>query len=389
MDEVTRRVTSIYVLALEPSGDILGARLIDALRDQASESVSFSGVGGTAMKAAGLDSLFDPSDLAILGIFEVLPKARTVLRRVRDVLADIERIHPDVLVTIDSWGFTGRVHKALAKKNSTVKRVRYVAPQVWAWRPGRAKQLSGWIDHLLTLFPFEPPLFERHGLAATWVGHPVTETVFGGSSTRFRSENSLDADAQVLTVLPGSRKSEIHTLMPVFGQAIAQLADRLPEISVAIPTVAHVEAEVRAWAETLPIAAHVVVGSDARDDAFAASSAALSASGTVTLELARAELPHAIAYKVNPFSAFVFRRLAKTRYVNLINVLMGEEVVPECLQERCTAEVLSEVVYSLMESEPQRRKQLYAFHSALAQLSPGEVAPSDGAAKIILELSKN
>ncbi len=382
---MTASPPSIYVLALEPSGDVLGARLMDALRRETDGEIHFSGVGGPAMQTTGLKTLFDPADLAILGIFEVIPKAGLVLRRVREVLQDIERINPDILVTVDSWGFTGRIHKALANRNSSIKRVRYVAPQVWAWRPGRAKQLAGWIDHLLTLMPFEPPLFQRYGLETTWVGHPVTEDPASpADGKRFRQAHGLGDDTLVLAVLPGSRKAEVRALMPVFGWTIRGLHDRFPDMHMVVPTVEGVEPSVREWAKSLPGPVHVVTGEHERNDAFAASHAALAASGTVTLELAKAGVPHVIAYKVNPLSAFVFRRLAKTRYVNLINVLMDDAVVPECLQDQCKANVLSETVTDLIEDDSKREAQLGAFSAALAQLASGDMAPSRKAAKVLL-----
>ncbi|MEQ9447765.1 MAG: lipid-A-disaccharide synthase, partial [Rhodospirillaceae bacterium] len=185
----------------------------------------FAGVGGPQMAAAGLDSLFNPAELALLGIFEVVPKARQVFKRVADVLADIERVQPDVLVTIDSWGFTGRIHQRLARGGSTIPRVRYVAPQVWAWRPGRAKQLSKWIHHLLPLVAVAPPLFRQHGLAATWVGHPVVESgVDKGDGAAFRLRHGIGKENLVLGVLPGSRAGEVTRLLPVFRQAISLLS---------------------------------------------------------------------------------------------------------------------------------------------------------------------
>ena len=383
---MTQSNPSIYLLALEPSGDVLGAKLMQALKQETASSVSIAGVGGAAMRSEGLDSLFDPTELAILGLFEVLPKAGLVLRRVRDVLDDIERRKPDLLVTVDSWGFTGRVHKALSKRHSPIKRVRYVAPQVWAWRPGRAKQLAGWIDHLLTLFPFEPPLFEQHGLAATWVGHPVAESSGTGDKHRFLSDHGLTERDTVVSVLPGSRRAEVKALMPVFGHTLVNLSENIADLCAVIPTVEGVENAVRTWAESLPVKTLVLSGEEAKYDGFAASSAALAASGTVTLELARAQLPHLIAYKVNPLSAFMFKRLTKTPYVNLINVLCNQLIVPECLQENCTVEKLTAAMKQLIEDDPVRERQREAFKSVMKSLRPDDMPPSQKAARVILEL---
>jgi lipid-A-disaccharide synthase len=377
----------IYLVALEPSGDALGSRLMTALRASAPSGIRIAGVGGESMGEAGLKTLFDPSDLAILGIFEVLPKASLVLRRVREVVADIERLKPDVLVTIDSWGFTGRVHKALTKRDNPVKRVRYVAPQVWAWRPGRAKQLAAWIDHLITLFPFEPPLFEAHGLPATWVGHPVVEdeTVVNHAQA-FRRTHDIGDDAPIVVVLPGSRKAEVKALMPIFGETIKQLWATFPATHFIVPTIGAVEAPVTAWAQSLSAPVHVVAGNDMRDRAFAAASVGLAASGTVTLELARAGVPHVIAYKVNPLSAFAFKRLAKTKFVNLINVLLGQDIVPEYLQGDCKPDVLALKVGTLLTDVSARQTQKSAFTAALDHLRRGETSPSANAAKVVLGL---
>lgn len=380
----------IYLLALEPSGDALGATLMTALSNETEGLVRFAGVGGDRMRQHGLSTLFAPDELAILGIFEVLPKASLVLRRVKEVLADIERLEPDILVTIDSWGFTGRVHKALTKRGSAIKRVRYVAPQVWAWRPGRAKQLAQWIDHLLTLFPFEPPYFQKYGLASTWVGHPVVETSERPKDdARFRSKYGLASETPVLVVLPGSRASEIKSLTPIFGDTVQRISERYPTLEVVIPTLESIEADVRHWAQSLSIPVHIVVKDTDRKEAVAAASVALAASGTITLELAMAGVPHVIAYKVNPVSAFVFRRLAKTRYVNLINVLLNRCVVPEFLQQDCRADLLANAICGLLKNEAERREQLSGFAEAMSKLQPSAEPPSQMAAQTVLTVLRD
>ncbi|MDE0800889.1 MAG: lipid-A-disaccharide synthase [Rhodospirillaceae bacterium] len=374
----------IYLVALEPSGDLLGAKLMNALRIKLGSDARFSGVGGNQMERSGLKSLFDPSDLAILGIFEVLPKASLVIRRVKEVVQDIESKSPSILITIDSWGFTGRVHKTLTKRLNPIPRVRYVAPQVWAWRPGRAKQLSQWIDHLLTLFPFEPPLFETHGLATTYVGHPIIEdNALYTDVSQFRSEFDMEDNAPVLMVLPGSRKSEVRCLTPVFADALGILVSKVPDLHVVIPTIGSVEIEVREWAKSLPFSAHVLTGGIDKANAYATANAAIAASGTVTLELARAGIPHLIAYKVNRLSGLVFRFMAKTKFVNLINILLKYEVVPECLQAECNGRVIAEEVERLLKDEGYRDMQMRCFKDALALLQNGDRKPSEMAADVI------
>jgi lipid-A-disaccharide synthase len=268
--------------------------------------------------------------------------------------------------------------------------VRYVAPQVWAWRPKRAKQLARWIHHLLTLLPFEPPYFERYGLPATWVGHPVIESGFGhGDGATFRKRTGIAPDAPVLALLPGSRRSEVSRLLPVFRQAAQRLARRHPDLHVVITTTESVAHQVYTgirhtddW--TLPTT--VVLDGAERPDAFAACDVALAASGTVSLELALARVPHVIAYKVNPLSALAFRMLTKTRHVNLVNILVGHEAVPERLQGRCRADVLADDLAILLRDEPRRRAQDADFAAALSKLAPAGERPSRKAAETILRL---
>jgi lipid-A-disaccharide synthase len=385
---MSRAAPLIYMVACEPSADQLGAALMTALTEETAGKVRFAGIGGARMIEAGLRSLFDPKELALLGIFEVLPAFHRVLARVDQTLADITMQNPDVLVTIDSWGFTGRIHQRLARSGSTVPRARYVAPQVWAWRPGRAKQLAKWIHHLMTLFPFEPPYFTRHGLPATWVGHPVVESGAGwGNEGAFRKRHEIAPDRRVLTVLPGSRNGEIDRLASVFGAALSELKSRGRDFTAVVPTVAgvseNVRAQVKSW--TVPT---LVVDSTELYDAAAASRAAIAASGTVSLELAMAGVPHVVAYRVNPLSALAFRMLRKTRYVNLVNVLLDREAVPELLQENCTPARIADAVIPLLEAGPSPENQKLAFREAITKLAPAGETPSRLAARTVLSLIK-
>jgi len=377
----------VYLIACEPSGDQLGALLMKALQEESGGKIRFAGVGGPLMTEAGLTSLFDVRDMALLGVFEVLPKARMVLSRVKDTMADIAAKAPDILVTIDSWGFTGRVHERLTKQGSSIPRVRYVAPQVWAWRPGRAKQLARWINHLLTLLPFEPPYFTKYGLAATWVGHPVLESGFNhGDGAAFRKQYGIPSDSRVLGILPGSRRSEVSRLLPVFKDTINLLAARYPNLHVVMPTVDTVAHEVYAASGGWSAPVTVVMDATQRRDAFAACDVALAASGTVSLELALAGVPHVIAYRVNALSALAFRFLTRTRFVNLVNILVEHEAVPERLQGRCKPEILADDVGVLLRDDLRRVAQRSDFAAALSKLSPGGDRPSRRAAQAVLSL---
>jgi len=378
----------IYMIACEPSGDQLGALLMRGLRAE-SPDVELVGLGGPLMEGEGLKTLFDVRELALNGVFEVIPKAPMVLRRVRETLADIESKNPDVLVTIDSWGFTGRIHERLTKKKSPIPRVRCVAPQVWAWRPGRAEQLARWINHLLTLLPFEPPYFTKYGLPSTWIGHPVLESGFGGGNGPiFRAVNRIPAERRVIAVLPGSRRSEVSRLLPVFKDTVALLAQRIPDLHVVMPTVSTVAADVEADAATWAVPVTVVTREDQRRDAIAASEVALAASGTVSLELAMAGVPHIIAYRTHPLTSFLLRLFIRTRFVNLVNILVNHEAVPERLQGRCRADILADDLGLLLRDEMRRVAQRADFTVALKALSPGGEAPSRRGAKTILSLIK-
>jgi len=375
---------SVYIIAAEPSGDQIGAELMRGLKEHTGGAVQFHGIGGPAMEHEGLASRFDMAELTLIGVFEVLPKAAAVLRRVRETVADIEQTGPDVLLTVDSWGFTGRIHKALGRRRSPIKRVRAVAPQVWAWRPGRAKAIAGWIDHLLTLFAFEPPLFERHGLATTWIGHPAAFSgISDGDGSAFRTRHGIEPDATVLGILPGSRRREVTTLFPVFRAAAARAC--IEGAVAAVPVVPGLEDIVA------PFLAHwpgqvVTVGLDEKADAFAAMDAALAASGTVTLDLALAGVPHLIAYKPNWLTGRVLSLLAITRFANLVNIIADRPVVPEFLMERCTPGPISGALMRVMTDPGVRDAQRQAFQDVAGQLVREGRRPGLWAAEVIESL---
>jgi len=378
----------VFLIAGENSGDLLGANLMRALKDQADSPVRFAGVGGPGMGCAGLTSLFPMQDLAVMGVFEVLPRLPLLLKRINETANEVERLNPAVLVTIDAPDFCFRVIKKLKSRGVNIPIVHYVAPSVWAWRPGRAKKVAQFLDHLLCLLPFEPAYFEKEGLAATFVGHPVVETSFADEDGEaFRRHHHISPEAPLLCVLPGSRSGEVERMMGVFGEAIALLAPQFWGLEVVIPTVAHVEDRVRALAAAWSVPVVVVKG-DEKAAAFRASTAALATSGTVALELAMAERPNIIAYRFNALTHKIAKVLVKTPYANLINIILGREAVPEFIQDACTAENLSRELARLLGDETARSAQLSAAHQALKQLGLGGPAPGDAAAKVVLNLIK-
>ncbi len=378
---MTKSSPLIYLIAGEQSGDALGGHLMQAikvLRPQA----SFAGIGGNAMAAQGLASLFPIHTLALMGLLEVLPKVfelRTLLRR---TVTDIQARRPDILVTIDSPGFNLRVLKAL--QPTSLRRVHYVAPQIWAWRENRVRHYPGLWDELLCLLPFEPAFFGRHGLPARFVGHPVLESgANAGNASRFRARYAIPADAKILTVMPGSRRTEVSRLLPVLQATIALLPD--PVIPV-VPLAGPVEQIVRQRTAAWPVRPILVTGSRDKYDAFAASAAALTKSGTSTLELAMAKVPMLVTYRINPLSHQLAKRMIKVKYASIVNLLLDQPVIPELLQYESRPDRLAAELHRLLTDVDVAAAQRDGFATALAMLHPGPDAPSQAAAVAVLSM---
>ena len=386
-DEPVPRTRLIFVIAGEPSGDALGARLMAALRERTGGAVRFAGVGGELMTAAGLESLVPIQDLAVMGVAEVLPRARRIFRRVAQTVAAIAAMKPDAVVTIDSSGFTWRIAQRLRRRGDPVPLIHYVAPMVWAWRPGRARRMARWYDHLMALLPFEPPYFEKVGLSCSYVGHPVIESgAERGDGAAFRARHDIAADAKLIAVLPGSRRGEIHRLMPVFQAALERLRYRYPDLRAVVPTVGTVEQEVASVTAHWPVPTLVVRGPAEKYDAFAASSVALAASGTVTLELALAGVPMVVAYRVMPVTHWLLRRLVKVKYVNLLNLILDRPAIPELLQQDCAPERLAAEATRLIDDRRARERQFEAYREGLDRLGRGGTSPGLRAADQVLAI---
>ncbi len=371
----------IYLIAGEQSGDAIGAHLMQAIRARRGD-VTFAGVGGSAMAEQGLTSLFPIRSLAIMGLLEVLPKIFTLKALLERTVADIEARRPDILVTIDSPGFTLRVLKAL--QPTTLKRAHYVAPQVWAWREKRVKHYPGLWDELLCLLPFEPAFFARHDLPARFVGHPVLETgAESGNAERFRKRHGISAAAKVLTVMPGSRTSEVSRLLPILEATIRLLPD--PVIPV-VPLAGPVEAAVREQTASWPVPPILVASVDEKHDAFAASAAALTKSGTSTLELALAKVPMLVTYRVNPLTHQIAKRTIKIKYASIINLLLDRPVIPELLQYESRPDRLAAELHRLLNDAEAVAAQRAGCQQALAMLRPPVGTPSECAADVVLSM---
>ncbi len=375
-------VTLICIIAGEESGDALGARLMLALR-QARPDAEFMGVGGIRMQGIGFTSLFPMRELAVMGLLEVLPKVVQLRRRLNETAQAIIARRPDVVVTIDSPGFTLRLLKRI--KGAGLRRVHYVAPQVWAWREGRVKHFPGLWDRLLCLLPFEPAFFRHHGLAAEFVGHPVIESgADTGDAVRFRARHGVAPDKQVLIVMPGSRRSEVGRLLPVFGETLDLLLTRFPDLVPVVPVADAVADAVRAGTQLWRVQPIVVTETADKFDAFAAASAALAKSGTSTLELALAGVPMVVAYRVNPVTGWIARRLITVEFVCIVNLLAGGAVVPELLQRDATPARLAAELGRLLADPDASSAQRTGSAAVMAGLRPAFGLPSEAAAREVL-----
>jgi lipid-A-disaccharide synthase len=367
-------VLTIFLVAGEPSGDRLGAALMAGLRTL-TPAVSFHGVGGPLMQAEGLESLFPMEELSVMGIAEVLPKYFHLKRRIAEVAAQVTATRPDALITIDSPDFCFRVAKLAKAANPAQKTIHYVAPSVWAWRPGRAAKMAAYIDHVLALLPFEPLYMTAHGMTCDFVGHPVVSEPLAAPQPQ---------DTPLLLALPGSRQSEVTRLMPVFGQVASQLAAAHPGLRVALPTVRGVAETVRRLAADWRVKPDIIEGPDQKRQAFANATVALAASGTVSLELAANRCPMVIAYDMNPLSLWLMKRAALIDTVTLVNLVSETRHVTEFIGKNCRADLIAPALMALTTEGPARTAQTEAMALTMQRLGLGGEAPGLRAARSVL-----
>ena len=380
-----------FLIAGEASGDILGARLIQDLKTERPEA-TFVGVGGTQMQAAGLKTLFPMEELSVMGIAEVLPRLPNLLRRIKETAKAIVTINPAVVVTIDAPDFSKRVvrhAKALLRRQNLPKIpcVHYVAPTVWAWRAGRAKTFAKLYDGILCLLPFEPPYFEKVGIKADFVGHSVLQNGFDrGEGLTFRAENGIPKNAQVISFLLGSRMGEFARLKPLFFEVIQGLMPHIPNLWAVFPTVPHLKEPVKVFVAELEAAiptlkAVVTADSSQKANIFAASEAALAASGTVSLELALAGVPTVVAYRVHPVTHFLIKHMVKVKYASLVNIMAEKMLIPEFLQNEATAAYIIPEICHIFEDPIEAKHKQQAIADVLKRLQPATLG---NAAKAVL-----
>ena len=374
----------IFLVAGEESGDRLGAALIAAIRRR-HPGARFSAVGGALMAGQGVQSLFPLGDLAIIGFVFTPASLLKIWRRIVTTADAVVAAKPDVLVIIDSPEFTHRVARRVRARAPKIPIVDYVCPSVWAWRPGRARAMRAYVDHVLALLPFEPAAMRRlGGPPCTFVGHPLGEHV---ASVRPNAEEARRrlSDPPLLLVLPGSRTGEIRRMADVFGECVARVAEQVGALEVVVPAVPRLAEALRAAIASWRVPARIVTEGTAKDEAFRTARAALAKSGTSTLELALAGVPMVAAYKVPLLEEVVARQLITIQNIILANLVMGENVVPQILQRDCTPERLAAALVLLLRDTPERRRQIEAFGRLDTIMEIGRTAPSDRAAAVVLD----
>jgi lipid-A-disaccharide synthase len=375
----------IFVVSGEASGDNLAGSLMRAIKGKTGGRVHFAGVGGPQSESQGLTSLFPMQELSLIGLAEILPHLPRLIRRLNQTVAAARRLKPDAIVTVDSPGFCLRLADHL--RGSGIPIIHYVAPQLWAWHPGRARKLAKRIDHIMALLPFEVSFFAKYGIPCTYVGHPAIESgVERGDGTAFRARHDLPQEVPLLCVVPGSRAGEVRRMLPVFGEALALLKKSHPDLRVVIPAVPSTAEVVRSMTQDWPLEVTFADIAE-RHDAFAASNAAMAKSGTVTLELALAGVPMVVAYRVSATTAFIVRRMGvSVEHASLVNLLANRQVVPEFLQEECTAARLAAGVDELLRSKEAREGQVKGFREVARALGERTPPPSERAAKVVLDI---
>lgn len=377
----------IFIIAGEASGDMLASSVMIALKSKQPD-VEFRGIGGSTMMASGLpESLFPMEDLSLMGIMEVVPKIPKMLKRIRQTVEAIKVFNPDIVLTVDAPDFSFRVQKELKRHKLKAKQLHFVAPTVWAWRPDRARKIAAFLDGLICLLPFEPPFFQRQGLSAIAVGHPVLKAgALEANGGLFRQAHDIAQDTQVVGLFFGSRRSEIELLSPVILGVAKSMANEHPDIRFIVPTLPRWKDHLEGLLKAEGLKAIVTDDKAEKWDAIAACDVALVVSGTVALEIAVVGVPHAILYRMNALTWQIVSRVVKTRHAHLVNVILQDTAVPEFLQDEAQVELILPKLKELLASREKQAKQKEAFQRVREMLQPDPaLSAADQAAEFILK----
>jgi len=373
----------LYVIAGEASGDALGAALLAGLKSLR-PALQVRGIGGPLMQAEGLHSLFPMEELSVMGLAEVLPKYAHLKRRIREAAADVLAAAPDALITIDSPDFVLRVARIVRAARPDLRTIHYVAPSVWAWRPGRAAKMAHVIDHVLALLPFEPPYMTAAGMTCDFVGHPVVSAPRASAAEAQAFRADLGGGGPLVLALPGSRRGEVARLAPVIGGVLDRVRAEHPQVQVVLPTLRSVAAMVEDLTADWPVRPRIIEAPEAKRAAFAAADVAIAASGTVSLELAANGVPMVIAYDMHPVTMWLMQRMARVDTVTLVNLVSDTRVVPEFLGGRCRPDLIAPALLGLIEPGPARDAQLAAMRLTMERLGEGGDPPGLRAARSVL-----
>jgi lipid-A-disaccharide synthase len=373
----------LYVIAGEASGDALGAALLAGLKSLRPD-LQVRGIGGPLMQAEGLHSLFPMEELSVMGLAEVLPKYAHLKRRIREAAADVLAAAPDALITIDSPDFVLRVARIVRAARPDLRTIHYVAPSVWAWRPGRAAKMAHVIDHVLALLPFEPPYMTAAGMTCDFVGHPVVSAPRASAAEAQAFRADLGGGGPLVLALPGSRRGEVARLAPVIGGVLDRVRAVHPQVQVVLPTLRSVAALVEGLTADWPVRPRIIEAPEAKRAAFAAADVAIAASGTVSLELAANAVPMVIAYDMHPLTMWLMQRMARVDTVTLVNLVSDTRVVPEFLGGRCTPDLIAPALLGLIGPGPAREAQRAAMRLTMERLGEGGDPPGLRAARSVL-----
>lgn len=378
-----------FLIAGEPSGDVIGEKLIRALRLQVPEA-TFAGVGGPLMESAGMSLILPMKELTVMGIWEVMMRIPHLWKLMMGIMEEIERQQPDFVITVDFPDFNFILgHKLKRRGEFKGRLVHYVAPTVWAWRPGRAKKIAAYLDGLICLLPFEPPYFEPHGLKSIFIGHPVTqENPLAGKGKRFREARKIPDNARIVGLFFGSREEEFENLGKTIAEAAIYLHERFPDLYIVMPTLQQFEFNLHALTRDLNCPKYIVLDNKQEKwDAFSSMEAAIAVSGTVGLELAYADVPHVTVYKTSFLNWVLIRLLVKVKYAHLCNIIVNEGVIPEFLQHKCKPEAIAAKIEEILKGGDEAKRQRAGFAKMRDLLGLDVVdAPSDRAASFILSL---
>lgn len=380
----------IFIIAGEPSGDVLGGKLIASLKKQidGNKEIELLGIGGPKMEEQGLKSIFSISQLSLMGFAEIVPHIPKLLNLIKTTADLIIKEQPDLVITIDAPDFCFRVIKKIKENplSDKIKKIHFIAPTVWAYRQGRAKKISKLFDLLLAILPFEPPYFEHYGLKTIFIGHPIVEDVVKSDGTNFRIRHKIKTDDILICLTPGSRSGEVKRILPEMIGAINILAKKYSNLKVAIPSI---DKNYEMIKKHLPLftVETILTNQDEKNEIFYASNFAIAKSGTNTIELAIAKLPMIVVYKANYLTYSIIKALSKVKFANLINLILNKEVITEMIQPNCKAEKLAEKLDLLISNSDLGKKQIAESETALNLLGLGsKQRSSDKAAKAILEL---